>query len=141
MQSIDRLREHASIYAMEHSKRVLREIADAIEAEVAERYVALPLDADGVPIHVGDVMGKGDGYSYGVIQLRLVERGWAVMLCDHSTLVAPSSLRHYHAPTVEDVLREFADLWHEAKRGPETVDFDALVAEWSPKLRLAGDGE
>ena len=32
------------------------EIADEIEREVAERYMKLPVDADGVPIHVGDVV-------------------------------------------------------------------------------------
>ena len=33
-------------------------IADRIDAELAERYVALPLDADGVPIHFGDVLSQ-----------------------------------------------------------------------------------
>lgn len=31
-----------------------RKIADEIEAEIAERFMELPVDADGVPIHVGD---------------------------------------------------------------------------------------
>lgn len=32
------------------------EIADEIEAEIAEKYLELPLDADGVPIRVGDTL-------------------------------------------------------------------------------------
>lgn len=31
-----------------------RALADAIEAEIAERFMELPVDADGVPIRVGD---------------------------------------------------------------------------------------
>ena len=34
----------------------INEIADEIEREIDERYMELPLDADGVPIRVGDVM-------------------------------------------------------------------------------------
>lgn len=37
-------------------RRKIDALADAIEQEVAERYVPLPTDADGVPIHLGDVM-------------------------------------------------------------------------------------
>lgn len=32
------------------------QLLDAIEREIAERYMELPLDADGAPIHIGDVM-------------------------------------------------------------------------------------
>lgn len=34
----------------------MREIADEIEREIAERYMELSVDADGVPIRLGDVM-------------------------------------------------------------------------------------
>lgn len=141
MESIDRLREHASIYAMEHSKRVLREIADAIEDEVAERYVELPLDADGVPIRVGDVMEEWltlKATPVAEVTCLSVERdGWGVMLCDHSALVAPIFLRHYHEPTVEDVLREFgAEV--EAVGGLMELP-DGAIAEYASRLRLAGD--
>ena len=53
------------------TKEEVLEIADAIEAEIAERYQLLPVDADGVPIRPGDsligynerfdVEGIGDG--------------------------------------------------------------------------------
>ena len=36
--------------------RVLDKCTDEIEREIAERYMPLPLDADGVPIRVGDAM-------------------------------------------------------------------------------------
>lgn len=36
------------------SKETINSIADEIEAEIAERYMPCPCDADGVPIRVGD---------------------------------------------------------------------------------------
>ena len=39
----------------------LHDIADAIEAEIAERFMELPVDADGVPIHIGDTLLKSTG--------------------------------------------------------------------------------
>ena len=36
------------------------ELADEIEAEIAERYMELPVDADGVPIRPGDLLESTD---------------------------------------------------------------------------------
>lgn len=60
MESIEKLRTAARNMAkgrnLEHHEEcnLLLRIADEIEAEIAERYMELPTDADGVPIHVGD---------------------------------------------------------------------------------------
>lgn len=40
--------------------RKVEKIADEVEAEITERYMELPVDADGVPIHVGDTLQLGD---------------------------------------------------------------------------------
>ena len=42
--------------AYERANGYANKLADEIEAEIAEKYMELPVDADGVPIHVGDVM-------------------------------------------------------------------------------------
>jgi len=45
-----------------HPEDMANEIADAIQAEIAERYMKLPVDADGVPIHVGDVLESTNAF-------------------------------------------------------------------------------
>lgn len=113
-----------------------RRFAERLEAAVAERadvtlfgvdYTPLPVDADGVPIHVGDVMNKGE-----VTCVRDCGKGWEVVLDNLYTYDAPS-LRH-HATTVEDVLREFADDWLGGG-----CDDDGIVAEYAAKLQLKED--
>lgn len=121
----------------------LEHIADRIDAELAERYVELPKDADGVPIRVGDVMEFSafeiekpvtrmvDGIGQGVFFAWCGERGYQ----QHEA----KRYRHHHAPTVEDVLREMLD---SLDLDPTShVDTGAVVAEYAAKLRLAGDGE
>ena len=69
-------------------------------------HVELPLDADGVPIHVGDTIehpnGKHDRVRFITINDNVPtfnERGWVASKC-----------RHVEPRTVEDVLRELADV-------------------------------
>ena len=107
-------------------------------------YTPLPLDADGVPIRVGDVMEKDStGNSYGVFAIELRDKGWRVMLCDDHRPWQPKFLTHHHAPTVEDVLREFANDIADVLGGDDfKLDGnDELFAEYAAKLRLAGDDE
>lgn len=42
--------------AYERANGYANKLADEIEAEIAEKYMELPVDADGVPIHVGDTL-------------------------------------------------------------------------------------
>ena len=66
MESIEKLRELVEQSRNEYVQGSVsynvgfNEIADEIEREIAERYMELPVDADGVPIHVGDVLEYGD---------------------------------------------------------------------------------
>jgi len=53
---------------------------------------------------------------------------------ENRALVSPKLLRHHHEPTVEDVLREFAE-------GLGVPVADSYIAASAAKLRLAGDGE
>lgn len=94
-----------------------RKIADEIEREIAERYIELPCDADGVPIHVGDTIeypnGRRDVVRFITVNDNMPtfnERGWVASKC-----------RHVEPRTIEDVLRDLVD-------GIGSVEFDALTA-------------
>lgn len=165
--AVDRLREYvanAPASSMgEMARSIVRNYCDAIEAETgdptgarrfAERleaaasehadvtlfgtdYTALPVDADGVPIHIDDVMEWPDGKTFEVVgigdgTLFYVE-GDDDALADWT---GASTKRHHHAPTVEDVLREMLDAWGEL---PSNATNEAIVAEYAAKLRLAGE--
>ena len=115
-------------------------------------YTALPVDAGGVPIHVGDVMEERSGHTFEAASLMAFggSDNWLVLSDpqNFSSFREPHDIRHHHAPTVEDVLREFAqemnenlgmytgeaidaDEWHEAD--------ERTIAATAAKLRLAGE--
>ena len=95
-------------------------------------YTALPVDADGVPIHAGDVL-NGYGKTIEVVELRYGRSGWVLISRDGSGYADTFAFAH-HAPTVEDVLREFA-------YGLGVPVADSYIAASAAKLRLAGDAE
>ena len=159
MNSIDNLREYVlnapSICSA--TRAILVGYIDNIEREVeelrdrdyrngmedgemaAERdgWVRLPVDADGVPIHVGDVMEVISSKQHAkACYMQMGPSGtWAVGLTQDCHWYDTESLRH-HAPTVEDVLREFADAWAEWKDGAAMMN---PVETFAAKLRLVGD--
>ena len=168
MSITEELREYASNLAgmlgasVTDVKSALEDIADRIDQEhdgeffdmqrehdewVHDRdanYIPLPKDADGEPIHVGDVMDSRvdylfDGKPFTVRALVLCEDGWEVADGRFGNRYEPDSLRHHHEPTVEDVLREFGRGWHERMNGPKTFDIADYVERYAAKLRLAGE--
>lgn len=102
-------------------------------------WVRLPLDVDGVPILPGDDLVIVDtDERITVWDIELYNDGrWLV--CDDETMdsIHPDRLRHYvpPVPTVEDVLREFAD---DVKRCCDTPD---TIAAYAARLRLADDSD
>lgn len=92
-------------------------------------WVELPKDADGVPIRIGDVM-EGYGKTIEVVELRYGRSGWVLISRDGNGYADTFAFTHYHAPTVEDVLREFA-------YGLGVPVADSYVAATAAKLRLA----
>lgn len=75
------------------------------------RYMALPLDADGVPICIGDVMkgekvGGGFGEPFEVVGY-IMSNGELEPMDEHK-LPRKRKYLHHHEPTVADLLREFA---------------------------------
>ena len=152
--------------AAEDNERFRREagpFCDRLREAAAERadvtlfgvdYIALPVDADGVPIRVGDVVtmqllfgGESKPLVVDRMELSHGRDGdlWYVALdTDKGCWNQPSLMRHYTPPTVEDVLRALTDeVWNRCCEGATASDsgIDGLVAECAAKLRLAGDGE
>lgn len=107
MESIDKLRE----YGHDCCARVddaIHDCADAIEAEIAERYIPLPLDADGVPCKVGDMV-EFHGREYEVFGVSeggvYVNNGGCWMM-----LFPRGDMHHVKPRTIEDVLGDLIDL-------------------------------
>lgn len=100
-------------YVPDHSHN---DIADEIEAEIDERYMELPLDADGVPIRCGDFVDGGMGDSGKVQHVELWPDGFVVVYECHPgtfTRYAPDAVRHVKPRTIEDVLRDCCNEWNE----------------------------
>lgn len=121
----------------------LERLADAIETELAERYVALPLGADGVPIHIGDSIEIIGGEYGTAVAIELCEDGgWNVSMrptgWDTPTLFAAESVRH-HPPTIEDVLREFAEKVTDSQIPGVHPTYEEAISEYAKRLRLKED--
>lgn len=92
-------------------------------------WVKLPVDADGEVIHVRDKL-DGYGKTITVVEMRYGRSGW-VLISEYGNAYADCfAFTHHHAPTVEDVLREFA-----FQIGQSATD-DAIVAEYAQRLQL-----
>lgn len=92
---------------------------DRIEAEIAERYMELPTDADGVPIHVGDLIEYGfKGERLEVTHIGLTKHGDPTIAYRRPNGTLDSSCigsecRHVKPRTIEDVLRDCCNEWNE----------------------------
>ena len=105
-------------------------------------WVKLPVDADGVPLKVGDVVtmqllfgGESKPLVVDRMELSHGRDGdlWCIALdTDKGCWNQPSLMRHYTPPTVEDVLEEFAQMYI-------ACNDKGTIAEYAAKLRLAGE--
>ena len=123
----------------EHEMTMARgEAIQYLESNASNQYIKLPVDADGLPIRIGDAM---------VLQHETEEKPYVVQsftwdgedwyfTCDEGFFNA-CGWEHHHEPTVEDVLREFAQCWDD----PLHYAKGELVEQYAAKLRPAGDAE
>lgn len=128
----------------EHRKAIASVMNDALyhanEKDMGELgWMRLPKDADGKYIHIGDRMENNER----VARIVLTDDSWepSVYLEKLPNVLHEyfcHEISHYHAPTVEDVLREMLDKWGEM---PSNMTNEAIIAEYAAKLRLAGDAE
>ena len=125
--SVEELRKWLHADAYEHPE--LMAIVDEIEREVSERFMELPVDADGVPIHVGDVLTTLNGYKKRVDGI--FTDGFAVHkeFTDYDKCYSADFI-HVNPRTIEDVLYEFGCKYN--YRYPNTGN---LVEETAAELR------
>ena len=137
MQDADNIAEQACPCAGGADYSAVRNIVsrhvDAIEQEVADGYMKLPVGEDGEVWHIGDVVEWCDGMTAEVIAvgdntLYYIDDG-----ADAVDWTQADTKRHHHVPTVEDLLRELVHRWG------ESTDPDAYISEYAAKLQLADD--
>ena len=110
------------------------------DAMAGHGWVRLPVDAEGVPIRIGERVQLVGNDPSTVSHMSLADDGWRVYVKYDGGIGTgsgePKRIRHHHALTVEDVLREFVA---RTQMLGCVEDECALVAEYATKLRLAGD--
>ena len=117
LESIAVLREKTLKYAP-NIRRQVNMSCNEIEREVAMKYMELPVDADGVPIRVGDVMETSEygkrftctGYSYQTEGYAKPRWSIAYHYNDYdgtTEFVSAHSCRHVKPRTIEDVLDSY----------------------------------
>ena len=109
-------------------------LAQNEDAMAEHGWVRLPVDADGVPIRVGDVMAYEDNTKPMAVTALVPP---AVFLTEDGPRYA-DMCRHYHAPTVEDVLREMLEKAVGYSNAHTTAAINA-IAEYAAKLQLKED--
>lgn len=142
MESIDKLREWArgvtnsspdenivspEFVAQECGRKALL-IADEIEREIAERYMELPVDAGGVPIHIGDRMRLDNGHEGEVWLIGAFD----IMMSDH--LCFDWAMSHHVKPrTLEDVLLDAMQYGHDDATVGERAE--AQIDKYAAEIR------
>ena len=102
---------------------------DAIQAEVDERFMELPLDADGVPIHVGDVI-ESHGTIFNALGICMNSYGnLCVQGGKHNVKLSPDACRHVKPRTLESVLQEYGSEIADSASKPWSEIVDKYAAE------------
>ena len=144
MESIEKLRETVEVYAAQCDVGWMLDGISEIEAEIGRDYMKLPVDADGAPIHVGDVMCSAGIREKGhkVIASAIFEDGF-VEYGSENGFIGPLHQEdwvHAKPRTLEDVLKAF---FHDALDADTfcTVRLDDVLAKYADEIHalLGGD--
>ena len=127
IKALDNLRKQLNVCKMHDMKPAIAyiaDIADEIQAEIDERFMLLPVDADGVPIHVGDKMEyeypNDDDKPFTILG---VNNDGDVFHCPEDKRLVPTcislanGLRHVKPRTLEDVLIDAMQFGFSSKAG------------------------
>lgn len=138
------------IHDLEHDVEMWRDRAEDMRMERDDalkehhewapesRCMMLPKDANDVPIHIGDLMVYADSTD-DPFEVIGIGNGTLYYVDDNGIQwTLADTKRHYHAPTVEDVLREFA--LAVCKDDALTIR-KGVVEEFAKRLTLVGDAE
>ena len=122
-------------------------IADEVDSELDERYIKRPLDADGVPIRVGDLLDAPEGEEYGVVEVVELTfdgddwyfKGEALpSFMGQAGYFNVAGWRHCYKPrTVEDMLREFYAEYDAMVHSPDipATRNAVVVAKYADEIR------
>lgn len=136
IKAVEKLREWANDRLDGYAHADAVRLADEIEAEIEERYMELPVDADGVPIRVGDVM-----VDYKTPRNVVAVAPDSFMMDGYETdsFYRPGLAKnHRHVKrTLEDVLSDFAA---EVENDRNTIETARKYADEIREL-LGGDAE
>lgn len=129
LESIKKLRDYELLSVFKSGD----ELADEIEREIAEKYMKLPVDADGVPWHIGDVTENGN--TVNAITFDRIGAHFTSTLND----IVPSIHTHAKPRTADDVLRDVMTDFADADFRDETIEI--ITARYIGELRemLGGD--
>lgn len=115
---------------------------DEIEREIAERYMELPVDADGEVIRVGDVVEFGEYRNMGIAKAVNERMVIAMRIDDTCTNYAKygllwdaDSCRHVKPRTIEDVLLLFKDDCKKIEDCPFAIDYMPTVKRYADEIR------
>ena len=137
MESIEKLREYISRWAP-MTQTEMTKYADEIEREVSERYMLLPVDADGVPIHMDDMLKSENASKPFIVESMTFADSWTVWDRENGATRWPSECHHVKPRTIEDVLRDCCNEWNE-HCGSEWEQ--GVYAKYADELRSMGVGE
>lgn len=113
-------------------------LVDMLEQADPDTHMILPVDANGVPIHIGDEL-CGYGYPNGGVYCMAINGADVIFVASvgmsykDMLLWSPKDCRHYHKPTVEDVLRDFVN--RVMSYNEDEDDGDAIISDYAAKLR------
>lgn len=147
LESIEKLREQVKRVAnnsliAEITVDVMESWCADIQEEVESKYMLLPVDADGVPIRVGDVVQfvNDVGGTGAKVEVCAVSNYYAYY-GEGKHFYRAKNCRHVNPRTVEDVLWEYAlemNLTYETGEigGEERAEaLDDLTAKYAAELR------
>lgn len=111
-------------------------LIDLLKQADPDTHIELPKDADGEYIHIGDEL-CGYGCPNGGMYCMAINGRYVIFVAavgmsyKDMLLWNTEDCRHYHKPTVEDVLREFSDEVHRC------CDTEDTISEYAEKIREA----
>lgn len=148
MESIEKLRRYQICEKGDMHTRFISadKIADEIEAEIERDYMKLPVDGDGAPIHVGDVMEQRGERIGTVTAVGKHKEARAWVLPDGKNVsisYVARGIRHVNPRTIEDVLHDVVSLCFNTWKKPSafsSCDVDYVMAsgnmdEFAKELR------
>lgn len=118
-----------------HGLQSTEYLYDRIDEELSERYVKLPVDADGVPIHIGDTVKLGDG-TFEVRRLEFYDMDSWDVVDRFGEPFSPFYMRHIQPDTWERIIDDAQSAYWDG----DEIGYDHRKAELVERCRrLAGE--